>query len=903
MRGWAVAAVALAALAVAATASAEGNTTLSVADPAGDATVYNAATPLDTWCAGGCTNQLPPASRGAGVPAPPTLDILELRFGETPRHVVVELVLAELDASFPDAEWGEQRTAIVHRVCWAPENGVGCLEILRLAVARGSEGTVLVESTFSSTDGACNTRGVCRWGVPYELVEGTPGIIRWNLPRGLAPRPLEAGAELRFPEAQITFESSQTGAGAGLHTDAGAISPRAFSVTDSTEKGAPPVLATPLEAVPAGPPAPFGNGLGATFATATDEEIDVLRTLVVETPDELTFAVEMRTLAATPSPHDVSVIFAFQGAAYHQALVTAEGGKRTLATYACAASESTSCDTRADVAGGFSTAPGSPGWLNLTFPRDALGRPGRADQSSLLAVGAFAYAPQDAPGAPRRLIAFDSGGAAEPFRLRLDTGATLEAGGGYVWPDPLGDAAPGGVDLSAVGARVANGSVVFTVEHAGELAPPPGADVAIAVALQQGGRATALTLVRSAAGDTVTCGDDALALAPTPADPRGRGVPARATFEEGRVHFIAPAGCFGAGEVRGERLAAAAFLLAGDGLTRLDGVEAGMPVVLQGVAAAPVGGLGRLPWVLGSVGLLALVAGAAAVARRRSPSPVLLPALPTPGEAFLGKYLVEREVGRGSFGTVWAARHLALDRPVVLKQLQLGWSADPEALRRFRREARILAELDHPNVTRIHDVEEIGGTAFLVMEFVDGGSAADIRPLPMPLARVVDLAAQTLEGLAHVHAKGVVHHDLKPANLLLTRSGVVKIADFGVAAYATSAAPAGTVALGSGAVLGTPGFAAPERLRGEPGDARSDLYAVGVLAHELATGRSPFRGEPGSARLAALAGEADVAEDVLGDRLAAWVRRAVASDPDDRFPDARAMREALLTAATPGVAR
>jgi predicted Ser/Thr protein kinase len=301
------------------------------------------------------------------------------------------------------------------------------------------------------------------------------------------------------------------------------------------------------------------------------------------------------------------------------------------------------------------------------------------------------------------------------------------------------------------------------------------------------------------------------------------------------------------------------------------------------------------------------VAGAAALARaaRREARAVrgrveaLAPSgPPAPGAVFAGKYAVERELGRGAFGTTWLARHLGLQRPVVLKQLHPEWSAVPEARARFEREARILADLDHPRVTRVYDAEHVGGAWYIAMEYVDGGSLEDrLREGPLPPAEAEKLALQVLDGLAYLHARGVLHRDLKPSNILLTRGGDAKIADFGVARGGRSE---GTMLTGAGAPLpGTPLYMAPEQLRGEGGDARSDLYALAATVYRAVAGRSylgdveddllAVRGavleRPPALPLAGLPGGWD-----------AWLAKGLAKRPEDRFPDAEAMARALRRA-------
>jgi hypothetical protein len=306
--------------------------------------------------------------------------------------------------------------------------------------------------------------------------------------------------------------------------------------------------------------------------------------------------------------------------------------------------------------------------------------------------------------------------------------------------------------------------------------------------------------------------------------------------------------------------------------------------------SAPGGG-SLLPLGLGLLAL-AVAAALAVLLRRRGRWGS---AAPEPGKDFLGKYRVVRELGRGAFGSTWLAEHRDLRRKVVIKQLHPEWSAVPEARARFEREARILAQLDHPRVTRIYDVENTGSAWYLVMEYVDGGTLADRAARgAVPRPEAVRLLGEVLQGLGYIHGRGVLHRDLKPSNILLTRAGEVKIADFGVA---RSAAPQGTLLTQAGSSPpGTPLYLAPEQLRGGPGDARSDLYAVAVLAYELLAGRHYLAAHAGDPVLL-LRAIAEMPPPLplpgTGDALNAWLARGLAKRPEERFASAEEMAREL----------
>jgi serine/threonine protein kinase len=208
-----------------------------------------------------------------------------------------------------------------------------------------------------------------------------------------------------------------------------------------------------------------------------------------------------------------------------------------------------------------------------------------------------------------------------------------------------------------------------------------------------------------------------------------------------------------------------------------------------------------------------------------------------------GHFQVLREIGRGGMGVVYLARDLKLERKVALKLLPAGFDKDRERLRRFEREARLTAALNHPNIVTVFEVGDWDGRPFIITELVEGETLAD-RVVRGPLSRTeaVRVAVQILSALAAAHQAGIVHRDLKPANVMVRRDGNVKVLDFGLARLAQPLripAPqeetvTQTVA---GRVMGTPAYMAPEQRDGKPGDARSDLYAFGCVLYEMLTGK------------------------------------------------------------------
>jgi non-specific serine/threonine protein kinase len=217
----------------------------------------------------------------------------------------------------------------------------------------------------------------------------------------------------------------------------------------------------------------------------------------------------------------------------------------------------------------------------------------------------------------------------------------------------------------------------------------------------------------------------------------------------------------------------------------------------------------------------------------------------------LGSYHIVAALGAGGMGEVYRARDLRLGREVALKVLPGEVASDAGRLARFEREARTVAGLNHPNIVTLYSVEDEDGTRFLTMELVEGQSLdRHVAPGGLPVARVVELGIALTDALSAAHEKGVVHRDLKPANVMLTRDGRVKVLDFGLAKLeapdseidatqtTTFAAPPST----AGQVVGTLPYMAPEQVRGEAVDNRTDLFALGIMLYELATGRRPFEG-------------------------------------------------------------
>jgi len=215
----------------------------------------------------------------------------------------------------------------------------------------------------------------------------------------------------------------------------------------------------------------------------------------------------------------------------------------------------------------------------------------------------------------------------------------------------------------------------------------------------------------------------------------------------------------------------------------------------------------------------------------------------------LGHYRVLEPLGSGGMGVVYRARDERLEREVALKVLPEDAVAEPTARARLLREARTASSLNHPHVCTIYEVGEDGGQIFVAMELVEGQPLRElIGATGLPVATVIRYGIQIADALAHAHEHGVVHRDLKSANVMITREGRVKVLDFGLARRATGGSgPAdATRSLSlteTGAIVGTPHYLSPEVLHGGEADHRSDIWALGVMFHEMAAGTLPFQGQ------------------------------------------------------------
>jgi serine/threonine protein kinase len=273
---------------------------------------------------------------------------------------------------------------------------------------------------------------------------------------------------------------------------------------------------------------------------------------------------------------------------------------------------------------------------------------------------------------------------------------------------------------------------------------------------------------------------------------------------------------------------------------------------------------------------------------------------PLESGAVVGHYRIEREIGRGAMGRVYLATDTRLARPVALKALAPHLTGDASHRERLRREARAAASLPHPGICRVYALEEIDGQLFIASELVDGHTLRDeMSRGERPTAEAISTAARELaEALASAHSNGITHRDFKPENVMRHSDGRLKVLDFGLARIhepqADDAAARATVA---GALIGTPAYMSPEQLNGQPADARSDVFAYGVVMYEYASGMHPFHAStPLGLAARVLESEAEpiaVRSRQVPPTVAAVVDRCLQKTPAARFPSARDIVDAL----------
>jgi serine/threonine protein kinase/Tfp pilus assembly protein PilF len=270
----------------------------------------------------------------------------------------------------------------------------------------------------------------------------------------------------------------------------------------------------------------------------------------------------------------------------------------------------------------------------------------------------------------------------------------------------------------------------------------------------------------------------------------------------------------------------------------------------------------------------------------------------------ISRYRIVSKIASGGMGSVYLAQDTKLERSIALKVLPPDVAADPGVLARFRQEARAIAAVNHPNIVVIHSVEEVGDTNFITMELIEGRTLSDVmtdQVIDLPF--FFDIAVPLASALEAAHAQGVTHRDLKPANIMITHTGKVKVLDFGLAKMvrAESEDPveeARTETLiVENLILGTPNYMAPEQVRSDPADNRSDIFAVGAVMYHLITGQRPFNGQTTTEIMAAVLRDTPApAVTVNPDcppRLSSLIERCLAKDPGERFQDVSELRVQL----------
>lgn len=262
----------------------------------------------------------------------------------------------------------------------------------------------------------------------------------------------------------------------------------------------------------------------------------------------------------------------------------------------------------------------------------------------------------------------------------------------------------------------------------------------------------------------------------------------------------------------------------------------------------------------------------------------------------LGRFEVLAEIGRGAMGIVYKAKDPMLERIVAIKTINMGLDRDGAAMyeKRFYQEARAAGGLNHPNIVTVYDIGKTETACYMAMEYIEGEELRTLLQPGKPLAAglALSIAAQVAEGLAYAHERGVVHRDVKPANIMVPASGAVKITDFGIARMRSS-----SVQTQTGMMMGSPKYMSPEQVIGKRADHRSDIFSMGVIVYEMLTGAAPFTGETVNAVMYQIVNFVPPAPSAINPacsaRLDAVVARMLSKSLDERYQSAAEIARAL----------
>src|SRR6266404_9537611 len=273
----------------------------------------------------------------------------------------------------------------------------------------------------------------------------------------------------------------------------------------------------------------------------------------------------------------------------------------------------------------------------------------------------------------------------------------------------------------------------------------------------------------------------------------------------------------------------------------------------------------------------------------------------------ISHYLMVEKIGGGGMGVVYKAKDTRLARFVALKFLPEDVAHDPHALERFRRESRAASVLNHPGICTIYDIGEQDGRAFIAMEFIDGETLrSHIHGKALPPEEILKLGTQIAEALDAAHAEGIIHRDIKPANIFVTKRGQTKVLDFGLAKLVSKGLASANADFGGespdsnsivGIISGTPSYMSPEQIRGDGLDPRTDIFSLGLLLYEMATGRQAFSGGTGGIIIEAVLMRSPVPARTINPdippRLEEIIDKALHKDRDQRYQHAADLRAEL----------